>query len=188
MTELDALWLRVCGGDRRAFGDWMGRVERPIRRCLYPFAYAVDAESVVQEALLRMWMYALERGEQLTGDDASLRFAIGIARNLARNMARKYGRELHLPPQEMPEPSVAPEPPPDPLLRRAIRECFDKLARKPLLAMQARLALGHLAEDGTLAKQLGMTLNTFLQNIVRARQQLAKCLGAKGVDLPEVAR
>jgi hypothetical protein len=33
-----------------------------------------------------------------------------------------------------------------------------------------------------------MTLNTFLQNIVRARQQLAKCLSARGVDLQEIAR
>jgi DNA-directed RNA polymerase specialized sigma24 family protein len=188
MTGLDALWLSVCDGDRRAFGYWMGRVERPIRRCLFPFGRAVDAESVVQETLLRMWVYAQERGAQLTGDDASLRFAIGMARNVARNMARKYGRELHLPPDEMPEPAVAPEPPPDPGLRRAIRECFEKLARKPLLAMQARLAGGHREDDATLAKRLGMTLNTFLQNIVRARQQLAKCLSASGVDLQQVTR
>lgn len=188
MTELDALWRRMSGGDRVAFGDWMGRVERPIRRCLYPFARAVDAESVVQETLMRMWVYAGERGAQLTGDDASLRFAIGMARNLARNMARKYGRELLLPPGELPEPPVAPEPPPDPSLRRAIRDCFDRLARKPLLAMQARLSGGHHEDDGVLAARIGMTVNTFLQNIVRARRQLAKCLGEKGVELQELAR
>src|SRR6266513_667860 len=133
-----------------------------------------------------MWVYAREHGRQLTGEDASLRFAIGMARNLARNMARKYGRELHLPPDELPEPSVSPEPPPDPFLRRALRECFGKLAKKPLLAMRARLAGSHLHDDGTLANQLGMSVNTFLQNIVRARQQLAKCLGARGIDLTEV--
>jgi DNA-directed RNA polymerase specialized sigma24 family protein len=188
MTEIDALWLRVCGGDRAAFGDWMGRVERPIRRFLYPFARAVDAESVVQETMLRMWVYARDHGPELSGDDASLRFAAGMARNVARNMARKYGRELHLPPEELPEVPVAPEPPPDPSLRRAIRECFDRLAKQPLLALRARLAEGHHRDDGALAKQLGMTLNTFLQNIVRARQQLAKCLGARGVDVQEIAR
>jgi DNA-directed RNA polymerase specialized sigma24 family protein len=188
MTEIDALWLRVCDGDQVAFGDWMGRVERPIRRSLIPFARAVDAESVVQETLLRMWVQARDRVQELSGDDASLRFAAGMARNLARNMARKYGRELHLPPEGMPEPSVAPEPPADPFLRRAIAECFGRLAKKPLLAMRARLADGHHRDDGTLAEQLGMTLNTFLQNIVRARQQLAKCLGAKGVKLQEIAR
>ena len=186
MTELDALWLRVGRADRIAFGDWMGRVERPIRRCLYAFAHAVDAESVVQETLLRMWLYAQERGGELTGDDASLRFAIGMARNLARNMARKYGRMTILPPEHLPEPVVQPDPPPDPFLRRAIRECFDKLAKKPLLAMRARLAEGQTQADGDLAKQLGMTPNTFLQNIVRARQQLAKCLGARGIDLEQV--
>jgi DNA-directed RNA polymerase specialized sigma24 family protein len=188
MTELDALWLRVCDGDRAAFGDWMGRVERPIRRFLYPFARAVDVESVVQETLLRMWLYAPDRGRELSGDDASLRFAAGIARNLARNMARKYGRELHLPPEELPEVSVAPEPPPDLSLRRAIGECFARLAKQPLLAMRARLADGHHQDDSALARHLGMTLNTFLQNIVRARQQLAKCLSARGVDLQEIAR
>ena len=41
----------------------MGRVERPIRRCLYAFARAVDAESVVQgDVAARMWVYAQERG------------------------------------------------------------------------------------------------------------------------------
>jgi hypothetical protein len=54
--------------------------------------------------------------------------------------------------------------------------------------MRARLADGHHQDDSALARHLGMTLNTFLQNIVRARQQLAKCLGAKGVELQEIAR
>ena len=38
----------------------------------------------------------------------------------------------------------------------------------------------------TLAARLRMTVNTFLQNVVRARRHLAECLGSKGIDVPEV--
>jgi DNA-directed RNA polymerase specialized sigma24 family protein len=187
MTEIDEHWAKVCSGDRRALGNWMGRVERPIRRALQPFARAIDAETVVQETLLRMWQFAQERETELTGDDASLRYAIRMSRNLARNMARKWGRMTFLPPEDLPEPGVEPEPPPDPFLRRAIRECFDRLAKKPLLVLQARLAGGHHSADEALAAGIGMKMNTFIKNIVRARQQLAQCLRAKGVDLEGIS-
>jgi hypothetical protein len=90
-----------------------------------------------------MWVYAQERARSCRVTTHRCASPSAMARNLARNMARKYGRELHLPPDEMPETAVAPEPPPDPLLRRAIRECFEKLARQPLLALRARLVDGH---------------------------------------------
>lgn len=188
MTEVDRLWLLACGGDREAFGDWVGRVEHPIRRRLGPYARAVDTESVMQETLLRMWLYAQEPSAPLTGENASLRFALGMARNVARNMARWHGREVLLPPEDLPEHDPEPEPAPDPFLRRAIRECFEKLARKPRQALSARMSEGHRRDDRELALALGMTANTFLQNIVRARRQLGECLGARGIRVHEVAR
>ena len=40
-------------------------------------------------------------------------------------------------------------------------------------------------DDRTLAAELDMRVNTFLQNIVRARRLLRKCLEGKGVRLEE---
>ncbi len=71
-------------------------------------------------------------------------------------------------------------------LMRAIRECIEKLARKPLQALRARLARGALQPDREIARQAGMTANTFFQNIVRARKQVAACLEGKGIPLREV--
>jgi DNA-directed RNA polymerase specialized sigma24 family protein len=188
VSEVDELWIKACDGNQRAIGDWMGRVERPIRRSLSSYSQAVDTEGVVQEALNRMWLYSQERGHELTGKAASLRFAIVMARNLARNLARKHGREVLLPPEDMPEPVVEPESPPDPFIQRAIRECFRKLARKPLAAMQARLRFGAGQPDRAIAEMVGMTVNTLLQNVVRARKQLARCLEGRGIKVEEYIR
>lgn len=188
MTLIDERFQSMCAGDRRAFAEWMGRVERPIRRSLEPFARAVDVEGVVQETLLRMWLFALDRGHELTGENGSLRFAIGMARNLARNQARRLVREVLLPADEMPEPAVLDDPPPDPGLRRVIEECLGRLKGKPLVALRERLDNGHLRDDRRVARAIGMTVNTLLQNIVRARRQLAECLEGKGVHVGELLR
>ena len=185
MSEVDELWPGACRGEREVFAEWMGRVERPIRRSLAPFARVVDAEGVVQETLLRMWLFATDRGASLEGENASLRFAIGMARNIARNEARKRGREVVVPPEDLLDEAAPPDSTPDPLLRRAIRACLDRLARRPLAALMARLDQGHLLPDAQLATRLGMSANTFLQNIVRARKQLAQCLERTGISIEE---
>ena len=98
---------------------------------------------------------------------------------------------MSLPPNELPEigvePDPAPDPAPDPFVARSIRECLDRLAKRPLQAIRARIHLGHAMSDRDLARAAGMTLNTFLQNIVRARRQLGPCLERKGVPLHETA-
>jgi DNA-directed RNA polymerase specialized sigma24 family protein len=185
VTDVDQAFAAVCAGDERAFADWMGRVERPLRLSLGPYARAVDVEGVVQETLMRMWLYARDRGAGLTGENASLRFAIGMARNLARNEARRLKREVLLPVDGPPEVPVAPDPPPDPGLARAIADCLERLAARPLEALRARLDLAPFASDREIAGSVGMTLNTFLQNIVRARRQMAECLEDKGVPRAE---
>ena len=73
--------------------------------------------------------------------------------------------------------------PPDPMLREAIRACREQLPGKPQQALDARLASGGGAGDPDLAASLGMRLNTFLQNVTRARQLLAECLRRRGVHL-----
>jgi DNA-directed RNA polymerase specialized sigma24 family protein len=186
-SEIDMLFALVRRGDQAAFGRWMGRVERPIRMSLARFACAVDVEAIVQETLLRMWVLATRHLRDLEGENASLRFAIGLARNLARSEARRMGRVRFLPPEDLPEVAEEPPPVPDPGLAAAIRDCVGRLTGKLRVVLQARIERGALQPDRDLANQLNMKLNTFLQNVVRARQQMRKCLEGKGVPLGEIS-
>jgi DNA-directed RNA polymerase specialized sigma24 family protein len=186
VTRIDALFPAVCEGDEEAFAAWMSQVEIPLRRSLAPFARAVDEEGVIQEALVRMWIFAQDRGHTLTGENASLRYTLGMARNLARNEARRFRREHLLPPDDLPLVVVDPDPPPDPGLARIIRLCLEALPRRPREALLSRLQEGHGHSDRSLAEALGMTLNTFLQNIVRGRKQLSRCLEENGAPVEEV--
>ena len=167
----------------------MGRVERPIRASLQRFARAVDVEVVVQETLVRMWSFANRGDRRLEGADASLRFAIAVARNVALEEVRRTRPDRLVPLTELPEgaqPTVDPDPPPDPGLRQAIGECFQRMPDRPRQALEARLGLGHMNADRTLAALLRMKPNTFLQHIVRARQFLKRCLERRGIVLREV--
>ncbi|TVP50437.1 MAG: hypothetical protein EA350_00630 [Gemmatimonadales bacterium] len=214
MTTVNELFARVCLGDEAAFERWMVVVEPQLRRSLAPWARAVDVEGVVQETLLRMWIYAGDRGDALEGTDASLRFALGMARNVARNEARRLGREVAL--AEGGEEGAGGarglggagtaggaaggadgssgaggmqvEPPPvhDPALRRIILGCIELLPARPRAALQARIDRGHEEDDRDLAASVGMKRNTFLQNIVRARRALEACLESNGAPLDEV--
>ncbi len=68
------------------------------------------------------------------------------------------------------------------MLRRAIEACREKLPGKPASALDARLS-GPGTPDVTLATRMNMKLNTFLQNVTRARSLLAQCLKKRGIDL-----
>jgi len=186
VSEIDELFTAVRTNGPRAFAKWMGSVELPVRLGLRPYARAVDVETIVQETFLRMWLLTQEPDRELTGENASLKFAIGVARNLARAEARRYRREHLLPPEELPEISVDPAPTSDPKLRRLIQECLKRLVGAPLKALEARLHLGDQLSDHSIAEMIQMTKNTFLQNIVRARRQVAACLEKQGVRLDEV--
>jgi DNA-directed RNA polymerase specialized sigma24 family protein len=185
-SETDTLYARVRERDKVAFGQWMGRVERPIRASLARFARAVDVEAIVQETLLRMWIVATEGLRDLQGPDASLRFAVGMARNLARAEARRNGRLQFLPPEDLPEVSRDPEPVPDPGLAAAIRDCVANLSPKLRTVLNERVYGGPFHPDRVLADRLQMRLNTFLQSVVRGRAQIRTCLEKKGVPAWEI--
>jgi len=74
--------------------------------------------------------------------------------------------------------------PADPALEKAIHKCIESLPTQPKRALTARIRNGHLP-DRDLAQGVRMKLNTFLQNIVRARKLFADCLEHKGVQLAE---
>lgn len=185
--RLETAFRRAGLGDPDAFAEWMGMVENPLRCSLARFARAVDVEVVVQETLLRMWLIACDRTRRLEGENASLKFALRVARNVAHEElrhARPYhfldDKELN----QLPEVSFKPEFP-DHALRKAIADCLDRLPAQPKRALNARVRDGHLP-DRDLALEAKMKLNTFLQNIVRARRLVADCLEKRGVRLGEI--
>jgi DNA-directed RNA polymerase specialized sigma24 family protein len=186
-SRLDELFALARLGEPEAFAEWMGMVELPLRRSLRRFARAVDVEVVMQETFMRMWLVASDLERSLEGTAASLKFAFRVVRNVAleeirRNRLDRQTDLEHL--EDLPEGSYDPEPG-DPALARAIADCFRRLPDKPRRALGARLDDDCLP-DRVLAERLRMRLNTFLQNVVRARRSMEKCLEGRGVRLEEV--
>ena len=185
MIDLDEYLPRLRAGDPDAFALWMAGAELPLRRSLRPFAASVDTEAVMQETFLRVWTVA-HRCEPDGKANSLLRMAHRIARNLAIDETRRHGGvEGSTWPDGVPEPPD-PAPPADPILRKRIAECFAKLPGKPREAIDARLNTWGLHSDKVLAEELCMRLNTFLQNITRARRLLAECLLQYGIDLERI--
>lgn len=174
-------------GDEESFSSWLAGAERPLRLSLRRFAAAVDTESIVQETLLRIWQVA-NRCEPDGKPNGLLRLALRIGRNLAVDELRRRRSELPAAGSsddawddaDPVEPAVLP----DPLLRRQIRLCLERLAGAPRRALLLRIANAGGAPDRVLAEQARMRLNTFLQNVSRARRLLARCLERSGVSLP----
>lgn len=176
----------IVSGNAHAFGQWMAACEPTVRLSLRSFARVVDTEAVLQEALLRVWQVA-PRFVPDGRDNGLLRLAIRIARNLAVSEVRK----LRARPAEADEIEAAlaeedaPPAAPDPMLRRHIADCREKLPQRPREALDARLANEGARDDDDLAAKIGMRLNTFLQNFTRARKLLVDCLKRAGVVLDE---
>jgi len=177
-SAIDLAFERARRGDPEGFADWVRAGELPLRRSLRPFTRRVDVEAIVQEGLLRMWDLAPRI--DLQGRDASLRYAARLVRNLALKEIERGARLDPIPPGDD-DVVIQPDRPPDSGLRRIIMDCFSRLPRKPREALLARVSDGGDNPDRDLAASLGMRLNTFLQNIVRARRHLASCLESHGV-------
>ncbi len=116
---------------------------------------------------------------------ALLRFTMTTARNVAVTELRRASptrEQLDALERELAQAPGGQPVTPDPLLRRALEACRDKLPPQPQKAMAQRLeSVGHA--DASLAARAGMSLNTFLQNVTRARKLLAECLRLAGIDL-----
>jgi len=183
MSELDEAFARTRVGSSSDFTTWVRMTEMPLRRSLRPFAAAVDVEAVLQEGLLRMWTLAPTL--ELDGENASLHYALRLTRNLALSEVRRLKRvdDTHARAlEDAQSPGVVMDDQPDPALARAIERCVSELPHRPRAALMARL---RPAPDKALAKMLDMKLNTFLQNVVRARRLLRDCLEEAGVQLRE---
>jgi DNA-directed RNA polymerase specialized sigma24 family protein len=188
VTEIDSAFELARLGNDDGFEQWLRLVEIPVRASLRPFARAVDVEAAVQETLLRMFLVVRDPERRLVGRDASLRFAIRVARNVAMEQVRHLRHETLVDPADLEQegPCCDPDPLADPALRRAILSCIERLPQKPREALLARLKDGHTSPNRDVAASVRMLVNTFLQNITRARKLLARCLEERGVHLPEV--
>jgi RNA polymerase sigma-70 factor (ECF subfamily) len=177
VLDLDQHLPGIVVGDHDAFGRWVAGAEHALRATLRSFAASVDVEVVVQETLLRVWNLA-PRVRPDGRPNSLFRWAVTTARHLALSELR--GRERAEP--DPPEPAVEPCEP-DPLLRKLVHLCLELLPPQPRQAIRARMEGRGGADDRALARKLSMKLNTFLQNVTRARHQLVQCLGSKGVDV-----
>src|SRR3990167_8473055 len=134
-TSSDVHLAAIIGGDTHAFGLWMAGAEPIVRDTLRSFAMVVDVEAVLQEALLRVWQVA-PRFVDDGRPNGLLRLAIRIARNLAISEVRRT-RARPAEPTEAHDLEAAlaaaerPVSAPDPMLRRALVECRDRLPPKP---------------------------------------------------------
>ena len=185
-ADLDEYAAAIGGGDLYAFGRWVAGAEAVVRGSLKPFAARVDAEAVVQETLLRVWQVAYRFAAD-GRPNGLLRLALRIARNLALDEMRRL-RTLPSAPATIArladDPANAvPAVEPDPALWQAIEDCRRQLPPRPAAAIAARIDDGGVTSDRILAAALDMRLNTFLQNVSRARKLLLACLEARGVDV-----
>jgi RNA polymerase sigma-70 factor (ECF subfamily) len=180
MIDLDLFVPAIVARDANAFGRWMAGAEGEMRASLRSFAAVVDAEAVLQEALIRVWQVA-PRFEPDGKPNGLLRFAVRIARNLAISETRRMKTR----PIEEDDFEVRAPEEPDPMLRETIVKCRESLPEKPRQALDARLLAEGGRSDDEMASMLGMRLNTFLQNFGRARRMLAECLKKHGVVVAE---
>jgi RNA polymerase sigma-70 factor (ECF subfamily) len=181
MVDLDQYLAPIGAGDQSALMRWIAGADPVLRGKLRPLAARVDAEAVLQEAYVRIW-YTATRCVPDDRPNALLRYAARIVHNLAIDelrRARLVPTEQAALEAELAHGPAEPEAP-DPMLRELIAWCRHKLPPKPAAALQARLDSGGGEPDSTLAERVGMRLNTFLQNIKRARELLAECLRRRG--------
>lgn len=184
MADLDTHLPAIVAGDTAAFGRWVSGAEPRIRASLASFAAVVDTEAVVQETLLRIWQVA-PRFKADGRPDGLVRLGVRIARNLAVSEARRdrvRPEEADVLERKAAAHADAPVPP-DPMLREQIRRCIAALPEKPAQAILQRIRARGRSHDQDLAEAIGMRLNTFLQNVRRARVGLSRCLERSGVSL-----
>lgn len=185
-VDLDEHLAAIAARDADAFGRFLAGAELELRKSLRAFASSVDVEAIVQETFLRVWQVA----PRVTPDgrpNALLRFTVRVARNLALSELRRRRETISDDIERVESSDAMDVEPSDPLLKELIARCVGDLPPKPAEALRSRLDSGGADSDLDLCERLGMRLNTFLQNVTRARKLVAECLEKKGVRLAALA-
>ena len=131
--DLDVHLPAILTGDAGAFGRWMAGAEGTIRDSLRSFASVLDVESVLQEALLRVWQVA-PRFVPDGRPNGLLRLGIRIARNLAVSELRQ-AKSRPVPEEDleralaMAEQVDLSQTGPDPMLREVLERCHASCPR-----------------------------------------------------------
>lgn len=180
-TDLDIYHRAIADRDESAFAAWIAAAEHRLRLRLASFARVVDTEAVIQETLLRIWQVS-PRFKPDGRPDALLRLALRIARNIAITEVRRRRPNSSMPPDLEDDTETVRPFETDDELREGIDHCFKRLPEGPRSAIAARLHSAGV-RDESLADSLGMKINTFFQNIRRARMTLLKCLKSRGIVL-----
>src|SRR5262245_39549074 len=188
VTDLDRHLPAIQLGDEAEFGRWMAAAEPRLRGSLRSFGAAVDIEAMLQESFLQVWQVAPEFRPD-GKPNALLRFAFRCARNLAISEIRRlrtHSADVDELERTLAQTGEVSEPVDvDPAFREILSNCAARLPDKPRSALAARITGGGTEPDRILAERLGMKLNTFLQNVTRARKLLLDCLATAGVTLTE---
>lgn len=184
--DLDRHLAGIRARDEQAFGQWMTAAEGRLRAALRSFAAHVDVEAVMQETFLQVWQIG-PRFEPDGRPNSLLRFSFRCARNLAISaVRRRRAGDVDDVERALAQAGDVTDPvQPDPALRRILADCATRLPPKPRAALAARIAGGGAEPDRVLADRLDMRLNTFLQNVTRARRLLLECLEKAGVELEQ---
>lgn len=182
--DLDHLLPDIARGDTHAFTRWLAAAELPVRQSLQRYATRVDVEVVVQETFLRMWQVA-PRVVVDGRENSLLRLALRTAHNLSIDELRRSRRwaARDTEPNDGEPDAYVEAVESDPRLRERIVDCHRELPEKPAQALLARIDSAGGDTDEQLATRLQMRLNTFHQNLARARKLLTECLRRAGIEL-----
>lgn len=181
ITDFDIYLHAIADRDESAFASWVAAVEHRLRLRLASYARVVDTEAVIQETLLRIWQVA-PRFKPDGRPDGLLRLAFRIARNMAITEVRRRLARYDIPPDLEDDTAPAHSLETDDALREGVDDCLKRLPEAPRNALEARLHTAGV-RDESLAISIGMKLNTFFQNIRRARMAMYKCLKSRGINL-----
>lgn len=179
--QVNGLLLLVAAGDREALADlYVATSDKLFAVAFHILKNRFDAEEVVQETYVRVWLHA---GRFRCNELSPMTWLIVVARNLALDQARHRARRQSDPLIEAEDlPDLAPSPEDAAQaehLRARVSVCLGALA--PCHAEAVIAAYVHGESYAELAARFGVPLNTMRTNLRRSLRKIRTRLAAEGV-------
>lgn len=168
--ELDALLLRIGGGDREALAQLYGRA----RASVYALALSLlkdahEAQDVTQDTFVKVW----ENAPGYRAQGSPMAWILTIARNLARMHLRKSGRQVGLEEEEWnaipaDAPSVTPED------RQLLQEALAALREEErrIILLHAVTGLKHREIASLLELPLATVLSKYHRGLKKLKARM----------------